>query len=299
MNVQPNDPSRVVRSLDIALPRGFGERLPIDSLAFHIERMVRPYRLQLKPMSGGMRVVGEETAVWLAEKILEEVATRLGATTRLDQRQIDVIAMAAIQKALKYDLAFRLAGIPHPLRPMTVSQLAFLNAMLHEERDLIFGIGPTGTGKTHLAIAAGLSLLAEERVRKIVITRPYVLFEGEVVTAPLRAEIRNEGQLTPIEDELNLLIGHEQTTRLFQEGKLEITPLGWLRGRTFNESFIIVDEAQNLTSRHMRMAVTRIGQGSRMVITGDPEQIDLHGDELSGLPELLQLVSGTDLAMVH
>lgn len=299
MNPQSNDPTRVERSRDFSLPQDFAERLPMAGVVRHLELLVRPYQLQLKPMQGGVRLIGEEVAVGLAETILDQVSGLLGAASRLDQKQIDEVAVSALNKALKYDLAFRLAGVPQPVRPMTLGQVAFMNAILHGEHDLIFGIGPTGTGKTHLAIAAGLSLLAEGRVKQMVITRPHLLWEGEAMTAPLRAEITNEGQLTSIEDELHALIGHEATKRLFAEGKIEITPLGWLRGRTFNESFIVIDEAQNLISKHMRMAVTRIGRGSRMVVAGDPQQIDLHGDELSGLPELLQLISGTDLARVH
>ena len=294
MDLQSNDPTRVVRSQDIVLPHGFAERLSLDTLMRHVELLVRPYRLQMRETSNGVGMIGEEMAVGLAAKMLEQVREALATTARLEQQELDGIVVSALQRALKFDLAFRLAGVPHPLRPMSLSQVAFMNAMLHGRHDLIFGVGPTGTGKTHLAIAAGLSLLAEGRVRQMVITRPHVLWEGEVMTAPLRAEITNEGQFAPIRDELHALIGTDATKRLFDEGKIEITPLGWLRGRTFNECFIIVDEAQNLVSKHMRMVVTRLGAGSRMVVTGDPSQVDLLNARDSGLAHALRLLDGVE-----
>jgi phosphate starvation-inducible PhoH-like protein len=125
------------------------------------------------------------------------------------------------------------------------------------------------------------------------------MMEGEVMTPALRAETGPDEQLTAIEDALHDLIGHEALKRLAGSGQIEITPLGRMRGRTFNDSFIIVDEAHNMTVRKMRMVVTRIGQDSRMVITGDPAQVDLPGDEPSGLAHLLGLIKGTDLALVH
>lgn len=161
---------------------------------------------------------------------------------------------------------------------MSLSQAAFMNAMLSGHRSLIFGVGPTGTGKTHLAIAAGLNQVAESRFKTLVITRPRVRLEGEIMTPELHAETAYNEQLTPIEDELYALIGRADTRRQIDQGLIEIMPLGRMRGRTFNETFVVVDEAQNMTVRKMRMAVTRLGRGSRMVVTGDPVQNDLPGD---------------------
>jgi phosphate starvation-inducible PhoH-like protein len=182
---------------------------------------------------------------------------------------------------------------------MSLSQAAFMNAMLFSPRSLIFGVGPTGTGKTHLAIAAGLNQVAELRFKSLVITRPHVRLEGEIMTPELRAETAYGEQLTPIEDELHALIGREDTRRRIEKGLIEIVPLGRMRGRTFNETFVVVDEAQNMTVRKMRMAVTHLGRGSRMIVTGDPVQNDLPSGETSGLTHLLGMIAGTDLAMVH
>ena len=148
-----------------------------------------------------------------------------------------------------------------------------MNAVLADQHELIFGIGPTGTGKTHLALAAGLALLAAGKVQQLVITRPLVLWEGEAMTAARRADL--------------------------VDGRLELVPVGRLRGRTFNNSFILVDEAQNLLPHQMRMVLTRLGRDSRLVILGDPEQVGLRGDELPGLPDILRRLEGSNLALVQ
>jgi phosphate starvation-inducible protein PhoH and related proteins len=290
-----------VRSHDMDLPPRHVELLfsGSDAPARHIELAVRPYRLQIAEQPRGARFTGDELAVMLAERVMERIGAAVRSTGRVDEALINDTVVAVIQAALKRDLAFRLTGLRQPLRPVSLSQVAFMNAMMHADRALIFGIGPTGTGKTHLAIAAGLSLVAESRFKSMVITRPHVRMEGEVLTPELRAETVYDEQLTPIEDALRDLVGREEIRRLTDLGLIEIMPLGRMRGRTFNESFIVVDEAQNMTVRKMRMAVTRLGRASRMVITGDPAQHDLPSGETSGLGHLMQLVSGTDLAFVH
>ena len=163
---------------------------------------------------------------------------------------------------------------------------------------MTFGIGPTGTGKSHLAIAAAVSLLAREPFKYLVLTRPYILSEGEVMTAERRLDVVEEGQLTPIEDELSALIGHEPMNRLKEEGRLQVLPLG-LRGRTFNDGLLLVDDAQNLTIPQMRMALTRMGRSARIVITGDPHQSELHGDDVSGLTHALKLLDCHSFCVVH
>ena len=290
-----------VRSLDAELPQRCVEALTsgADAPGRRIELAVRPYHLEITPQSGAVRLAGDEVAVTLAAKMMEPIGAAFRATGRADEALIRDTAAAVIQKALKHELSYNLAGVRSALRPMSLSQAAFMNAMLFSPRSLIFGVGPTGTGKTHLAIAAGLNHVAESRFKSLVITRPRVRQEGEIMTPELRAETAYNEQLTPIEDELHALIGREDTRRRIDQGLIEIMPLGRIRGRTFNETFVVVDEAQNMTVRKMRMAVTRLGRGSCMVVTGDPVQNDLPSDETSGLTHLLGMIAGTDLAVVH
>ena len=267
--------------------------------AREIEAAVAPFRLQLVPLSGAVRASGDPAGLILARDILHYVGEALKTTGGLSDQMIRETAAAAIENALKHDLAFRLTGLPHAVRPMSLSQVAFMEALLHDRHELIFGVGPTGTGKTHLAVAAGVTLVAEERFKSFIVTRPRVRLEGEVMTPALRAETAYDEQLTPIEDVLHELIGHDELKRMIDHGLIQILPLGRLRGRSFNDAFVLIDEAQNMTVRNMRMALTRLGRASRMVVTGDPRQVDLPSEETSGLLHILRLISGTDLALIH
>ncbi len=270
-----------------------------DAAGHNIQRSVLPFRLAISPVAGGIRLTGDEIAVSLVAEMMRRITEATKAGHAISEPMVNSVAVSAVQDALKHELAFRLNGIHSAVRPMSLSQVAFMNAMLFSDRPLIFGIGPTGTGKTHLAIAAGLNLIADKHFKSMVVTRPRGMLEGDIMTAALRAETVYDEQLTPIEDELRELIGRDETKRLIEHGLLEITPLGRMRGRSFNECFILVDEAQNMGKKMMRMALTRLGRGSRMVVTGDPAQVALSGDEPSGLPHILKHIVGTDIALVH
>jgi phosphate starvation-inducible protein PhoH and related proteins len=293
--------SSTVRSCKLDLPQCHIELLfsGANAPARRLELAVRPYHLQILSQDGDVQLAGDELAVTLADKMIQRIRAALRNTVQADKAFFDDTANSVIQFALNHDLPLRLAGLRRLLRPMSLSQLAFITTILHGGRSLIFGVGPTGTGKTHLAIAAGLNLVAESRFKSMLISRPRLRMEGEALTPELRAETVYDEQLTPIEDVLRDLIGHEESRHLAEQGLIEIIPLGRMRGRTFNETFILIDEAQNMTVRKMRMAVTRLGRTSRMVITGDPSQDDLPAGETSGLSHLLDLVDGTELAYVH
>jgi phosphate starvation-inducible PhoH-like protein len=290
-----------VESKDVDLPRPCVEHLSArsDGPLRRMEEAVRPYRLQITPLAGGVRLIGHKIAVRLAAAMVDRIGEAFLAAGRVDDALIATTVDAVVENALKHDLAYRLEGLRGALRPMSLSQVAFMDALLSPERALIFGIGPTGTGKTHLAIAAGLSLVAQSKYKSLIITRAHHVLEGEVMTPALRAETAADAQLTPIEDTLHDLIGRDETVRLTGEQVIEIMPLGRMHGRTFNQSFIVVDEAQNMTVPKMRMVVTRLGRASCMVILGDLAQSVLRSGEPSGLAHLLGLINKTDLAVIH
>lgn len=298
MNSHP-DPTQANSSQDLELPAHFVERLAAEGFVQRLVLAVRPFRLRVVRTSHGVRVGGDELAVTLTAEILKSILHSSDQTGRVDGPLISNTALSVVQNALKHEHPFRLSGLRHPLRPMSLSQVAFMNAALFSPQALIVGLGPTGTGKTHLAVAAGLHLLAEGRVRSVVITRPHVMMEGEITNSAPRMEREADDHLKSIEDVLHDLVGHDEIKRLIEQELLEITPLGRMRGRTFKECALIVDDAQNMTIRKMRMAVTRIGLASRMILTGDPAQVDLPANEPSGLAHLLELISGADLAVVH
>jgi phosphate starvation-inducible PhoH-like protein len=289
------------RSQEIKLPSSFGERLLAErnGLLKWIEDAIVPFRFHISTTPGAAQVNGDEVAVTLVSKILERIGAVWTETGRPDTSLLKTTIYSAVENCLKYDLAFHLKGLAQPVRSMSLSQLTFMQALLSKDKTLIIGTGPAGTGKTNLAIAAGLNELASGHVKHIIITKPHVVMEGEIVTLATRQEFEFDQQFEVFDDVLRDLIGHHETNRLVEQRMLEIMPLGRMRGRTFKESFIVVDEAQNMTIRKMRMVVTRIGQGSRIVMTGDPTQVDLRGDKPSGLVHLLGLIQGTDLATVH
>jgi phosphate starvation-inducible protein PhoH and related proteins len=264
-----------------------------------IERAVRPFALQISPWSDGVRIAGDEPAVTICAEILDQLVEAMQRLPRIDDDLVTAKALSVINGALKHSLVYHLTGLPHPVRPMSLSQVAFMDGILHSGRELTFSVGATGTGKTHLAVAAGLHLVTESHFKTLIITRPRVAMEGEIMTAALRAETSSDEQFTPIDDILCDLLGHDEAQRRKDHGLIEIVPLGRMRGRTFNGSFIVVDEAQNMTVAKMRMVLTRLGRGSRMVVTGDPTQCDLQDEEPSGLGHILPLIRRAGIASVH
>jgi phosphate starvation-inducible PhoH-like protein len=290
-----------VRWQEVKLPGNFDKRLLAehDGLLKWTEEAISPFRFQLSITPAGVQVSGDEVARTLVSTILERIGAAWPENGRPDTSLLKMTISSAVKNCLTHELAFRLDGLPHPVRCMSLSQFTFMQALLAQDKTFIIGAGPAGTGKTHLAIAAGLNELALGHVKHLVITRPHVVMEGEIVTPATRQENEADQQFNVFDDMLRDLIGHKETNRLVDQRMLEITPLGRMRGRTFNESFIIVDEAQNMTIQKMRMVVTRIGHDSRIVMTGDPTQVDLRGDDPSGLVHLLGLVRGMDFVTIH
>lgn len=300
MNSVPSS-SQPLIAQDFVLPADSVEALfsGPDAVGHSIQRAVSPFDLRISPIAGGICLTGDEVIVSLAVEMMSQISQAIDAGQAVTEPMVNQLAAATVQSALKHGLAFRLNGIRSPIRPKSLSQFAFMNAMLRSNQSLIFGIGPTGTGKTHLAIAAGLSMVADRQFKSLVVTRPRSRLEGEDMASALRTGTDYDEALTPIEDALRDLIGRDDTRHQIEHGLLVITPLSQMRGRSFNDSFILIDEAQNMGKRTMRMALTRLGQNSRMVVTGDPAQIALAGNEPSGLPHILKQLAGTDIALVH
>ncbi|MGF1461911.1 MAG: PhoH family protein [Maricaulaceae bacterium] len=264
-----------------------------------VRRAVAPFEVSARDTPEGVKLVGDEPAVFVANKLLERFEGSPRALTRASARALDEAVREIIDLALRRDFAFRLAGVLRPVRALSFAQLSFMRDLLDKTQALVLGIGPSGAGKTHLAIAAGLSLLARDVVKHLIITKPHEFIDGEVVTPTIRAETRCDEQFAVFDDILHDLVGHEALNALIESQKLQIIPMGALRGRTFNQSFILVDEAQNMTVRKMRLAINRLGDKSRMVITGDPSQTELRTGETSGLAHLLGMIEGRDIGRFH
>ncbi|CAM5210386.1 PhoH-like protein OS=Castellaniella defragrans OX=75697 GN=HNR28_000703 PE=3 SV=1 [Castellaniella defragrans] len=188
------------------------------------------------------------------------------------------------------DASLRLHTNKSDLRPRTPRQRDYLNAIL--KHDVTFGVGPAGTGKTWLAVACAIDALERETVSRLVLTRPAVEAGERLGFLPGDLVQKVDPYLRPLYDALYNLFGFERTQRLFEKQTIEIAPLAYMRGRTLNHAFIILDEAQNTTPEQMKMFLTRIGFGSKAVINGDPSQVDLPKGHQSGLLHALDVLDG-------
>ena len=184
------------------------------------------------------------------------------------------------------------------LAPKTMNQRRYIDAI--DRNDLTFGIGPAGTGKTYLAVAMAVSALLNKRVSRILLTRPAVEAGEKLGFLPGTLQEKVDPYLRPLYDALHDMIDMERVEKLLERGTIEVAPIAFMRGRTLNDSFIIVDEAQNTTPEQMKMVLTRVGFNSKMVVTGDITQIDLPAGKQSGLIQVLDILRGVDgISFIH
>ncbi len=181
------------------------------------------------------------------------------------------------------------------IRPKTLNQKRYVDAI--DEHTVVFGIGPAGTGKTYLAVAKALQALQAKQVTRIILTRPAVEAGERLGFLPGTLNDKIDPYLRPLMDALHDMIDPDSIPRLLAAGTIEVAPLAYMRGRTLNDSFIILDEAQNTTIEQLKMFLTRLGFGSRIVVTGDITQVDLPGDTRSGLRVVRDIL--TDIDDVH
>jgi len=182
--------------------------------------------------------------------------------------------------------------------PKTPMQRRYLEAI--DRADIVFGVGPAGTGKTYLAMAQAISALLAKRVSRIILARPAVEAGEKLGFLPGDLQEKVNPYLRPLYDALHDMLDADRVERLLERGVIEVAPLAFMRGRTLNEAFVILDEAQNTTSEQMKMFLTRLGYGSKAVVTGDVTQIDLPAGRVSGLIEALKVVASVEaIATVH
>ena len=247
-------------------------------------------QLGIKAVSreGWIRLDGSAEAIERAREIFQTLESSLKAGARINNREfahaLNVVEQDGVS-ALKsvYGERIQTSARKAPVLPRTVGQQKYVEAI--REHDVTFGIGPAGTGKTYLAMAMAVRALKEDQVARIILTRPAVEAGEALGFLPGDLYEKIAPYLRPLHDALHDMMTVEDIQKNTERGTIEIAPLAYMRGRTLNNAFIILDEAQNSTSEQMFMFLTRLGHNSKAVITGDPTQIDLPANKSSGLVE--------------
>ena len=244
--------------------------------------------------SDAVHVEGPEAAVTRVQRIFQdfEALRRQGVNPHngeLNGLLRLVVADPAITlRALADSGKQRSAGVKRTVQPRSINQRKYVEAI--EQNDMVFGVGPAGTGKTWLAVACAIDAMERDTVQRLVLTRPAVEAGERLGFLPGDLAQKVDPYLRPLYDALYDLMGFEKVQRLFEKQTIEIAPLAYMRGRTLNHSFVILDEAQNTTPEQMKMFLTRIGFGSKAVITGDPSQVDLPKGHQSGLAHAVRVL---------
>ena len=242
---------------------------------FHVAVTVR---------NGGLVLDGEERDVEAAHRVVEELLRRFRASGHLDEREVEMLLRAGGARPQATVLAADVIVKNRNHRsvvPRTDGQRRYVDAM--RESEVVFAIGPAGTGKTYLAVAMAVRSLREGQVKKLILTRPAVEAGEKLGFLPGTYEAKVNPYLRPLYDALYDLLDPAQIRKFQENDVIEVAPLAYMRGRTLADAFIILDEAQNTTSGQMKMFLTRMGEGSRCVVTGDVTQIDLPNPAGSGL----------------
>ncbi|MEP7351621.1 MAG: PhoH family protein [Acidobacteriota bacterium] len=247
--------------------------------------------------SEAIEVEGDEASVARASAIFDDYAVLVGKGQVFSDGELNSylrVVTADPQISLKelVESGRQRTFGKKVIAPKTLTQRRYLNAIEHS--DLVFGIGPAGTGKTYLAVAMAVNALLAKQVSRIVLTRPAVEAGERLGFLPGTLQEKIDPYLRPLYDALHEMLDPEKIEKLFERNTIEIAPLAFMRGRTLSDSFIIMDEAQNCTPEQMKMILTRQGFNSKMVVTGDPTQIDLGTGKLSGLAEAVDVLRGVE-----
>jgi phosphate starvation-inducible PhoH-like protein len=251
----------------------------------------------LKTRGHDVVIEGSSESLARAERVFQQLGDLLRSGYRFARGDVRTAAQLLTQdpdiELTDYFLkgTARTAG-RRQVSPKSVTQRRYLEAI--EAADIVFGVGPAGTGKTYLAMAQAVSFLVSKRVSRIILARPAVEAGEKLGFLPGDLQEKVNPYLRPLYDALYDMLDADRVERLLERGVVEIAPLAFMRGRTLNDAFVILDEAQNTTSEQMKMFLTRLGFGSKAVITGDVTQIDLPPGKVSGLVEALRVTGGVD-----
>ncbi len=241
-------------------------------------------------------IAGEPAEVASVERLLDELVTVIrtgqGLTAEAVERSIAMLRAETNERPAEVLTLNILSSRGRTIRPKTLNQKRYVDAI--DQHTVVFSIGPAGTGKTYLAMAKAVQALQSKQVNRIILTRPAVEAGEHLGFLPGTLSEKIDPYLRPLYDALHDMIDPESIPRLLTAGTIEVAPLAYMRGRTLNDAFIILDEAQNTSPEQMKMFLTRLGFGSKMVVTGDVTQVDLPGGTTSGLRIIQGILDGVD-----
>jgi phosphate starvation-inducible PhoH-like protein len=265
------------------------------SLDENLRNLESALGVRLKTSGHDVVIEGAPEPVGRAERAFEQLADLLRGGFRFGAGDVRTAAqLLTTQPTIDLQDFFLKGGSKsigrRQVAPKTVNQRRYLEAI--DQHDIVFGVGPAGTGKTYLAMAQAVGYLLSKRVSRIILARPAVEAGEKLGFLPGDLQEKVNPYLRPLYDALYDMIDAERVERLLERGVIEVAPIAFMRGRTLNDAFVILDEAQNTTSEQMKMFLTRLGFGSKAVVTGDITQIDLPSGRVSGLIEALKVIDG-------
>lgn len=263
----------------------------------NIRLLEKEFNVTVTNRDGELRISGEAEDVMHAAKAVQAMLTLSSRGEALGEQNVRYII--DMVRTGKEEQISELAGDVlcisakgRPVKPKTLGQKEYIASVL--KNTVTIGVGPAGTGKTYLAVAAAVQAFREKQVNRIILTRPAVEAGERLGFLPGDLQSKVDPYLRPLYDALFDMLGAETYNKYLERGNIEVAPLAYMRGRTLDDSFIILDEAQNTSREQMKMFLTRLGFGSKIVITGDITQIDLPGDKPSGLKDAMKILKGVE-----
>lgn len=281
---------RTVEADNNAISGIFGE---FDS---NIAKIEKEMSVKIVNRNEGIKIVGEEAEVAKAERIVKTMVSLIEKGESISDQNLNYMINSTNKELDEvgniYDDCICLTINGRPVKPKTLGQKKYIDMI--RNNTIVFGIGPAGTGKTYLAMAMAITAFKNNEVNRIIMTRPAIEAGEKLGFLPGDLQQKVDPYLRPLYDALFEIMGADAFARNMEKGLLEVAPLAYMRGRTLDNAFIVLDEAQNTTPEQMKMFLTRIGYGSKAVITGDITQIDLAEGKRSGLMEAVKILKDVD-----